>query len=200
MKRLDHVLLNITETASLVCGVLLILSAFYVSAELLSRKFLNIALLGSNEISGYVVAIGTSWAFGYALMKRSHIRIDVFYRYLPPRWLFAVDVLAAASLAAFEIIFVWYATHFLAQTWTRNSHSITSLDAPLWIPIFAWYLGWVVFLIASVYVTVASAWAYFRGDYGTVRRLAGSISQHEEVELEIHPERSLANDSTSAKV
>lgn len=199
VKRLGDVLLNISEAGSLLCGILLILSAIYVSAELLSRKFLNLALIGSNEISGYVVAIGTSWAFSYALLKRSHIRIDVFYRYLPPRWLFAVDVLASISLTAFGAIFVWYATHFLEQNWTRNSHSITSLDAPLWIPVGAWYLGWAMFLITSIYVSVGSLFAYLRGDYDTVRQLAGSISQREEAELEINPEASLGDDAAKSR-
>ena len=94
MSSLDRGVEWICEKASLVCGAMLIASAIYVSVDLVARKLLNLSLVGANEISGYVLGISTAWAFSYALLKRSHIRIDVFYRYLPPRWQAAVDIMA----------------------------------------------------------------------------------------------------------
>ena len=120
--------------------------AIYVSADLVVRKLLNMSFVGANEISGYVLAIATSWAFSYALLKRSHIRIDVFYRYLPTRWQAAIDVLAVATCKGFAAIFAWYANRYFLQVWGRGTRSITSLAFPLErIPMLAWYAGWVVF-------------------------------------------------------
>jgi hypothetical protein len=61
----------------------------------------------------------------------------------------------------------------------------------LWIPMLAWYAGWVVFLIVSLYLTVVSAWAYSRGELAAVRERVGSISE-EEVELALDPDAKLA--------
>jgi TRAP-type C4-dicarboxylate transport system permease small subunit len=177
----------VCEKAALVCGGMLIASAIYVSADLVARKILNLSLLGANEISGYVLAISTAWAFSYTLLKRSHIRIDVFYRYLPRPWRAACDVVAVAALAGFAAIFVWYANRYFFQVWGRGTRSITSLALPLWIPMLAWYAGWIVFLIVSVFLTVVSAWAYLRGELAAVQDRAGSISEEEEVELEMEP-------------
>jgi TRAP-type C4-dicarboxylate transport system permease small subunit len=171
---------------------MLIASAIYVSADLIARKVLNQSLVGANEISGYVLAVSTAWAFSYALLKRSHIRIDVFYQYLPRRWRAAIDVAAVAALAGFAAIFVWYANRYFLQVWERGTRSITSLALPLWIPMLAWYAGWIVFLIVSVYVTLVSARAYVRGEIAAVRSRVGSISEEEEVELEIDPDARLA--------
>jgi TRAP-type C4-dicarboxylate transport system permease small subunit len=192
MQSLDRSVEWVCETAALVCGAMFIVSAIYVSVDLIVRKLLNLSFVGANEISGYVLAVATSWAFSYALLKRSHIRIDVFYRYLPRRWQAAIDVVAVATLAGFAAIFAWYANRYFWQVWGRGSRSITSLAFPLWIPMLAWYAGWVVFLIVSVYLTVVSAWGYVRGELAAVQSRVGSISEEEEAELEIDPDANLA--------
>jgi TRAP-type C4-dicarboxylate transport system permease small subunit len=192
MQALDRGIEWLCEKAALVCGAMLIGSAIYVSADLIARKLLNLSFVGANEISGYVLAIASAWSFSYALLKRSHIRIDVFYRYLPTRWQAVVDVAAVATLAGFAAIFAWYANRYFFQVWGRGTRSITSLALPLWIPMLAWYAGWLVFLMVSVYLTVVSAWAYFRGELAAVRDRVGSISEEEEVELEIDPDAKLA--------
>jgi TRAP-type C4-dicarboxylate transport system permease small subunit len=192
MQSLDRSVEWVCEKAALVCGAMFIASAIYVSVDLIVRKVLNLSFVGANEISGYVLAIATSWAFSYALLKRSHIRIDIFYRYLPKRWQAAIDVVAVATLAGFAAIFAWYANRYFFQVWERGSRSITSLAFPLWIPMLAWYAGWIVFLIVSVYLTVVSALAYVRGELAAVQHRVGSISEEEEVELEINPDANLA--------
>ena len=192
MQALDRAIEWICERAALVCGAMLIASAIYVSADLIARKLLDFTFVGANEISGYVLAISSAWAFSYAVLKRSHIRIDVFYRYLPRRWRAAVDVVAIAALAGFAAIFVWYANRYFLQVWGRGTRSITSLALPLWVPMLAWYVGWIVFLIVSVYLTVVSAWAYYRGELAAVQARVGPISEEEEAELEIDPDAKLA--------
>ena len=134
MQALDRAIEWICERAALVCGAMLIASAIYVSADLIARKLLDFTFVGANEISGYVLAISSTWAFSYAVLKRSHIRIDVFYRYLPLGWRAAVDVIAIAALAGFAAIFAWYANRYFLQVWGRGTRSITSLALPLWVP------------------------------------------------------------------
>ena len=192
MRSLDRGVEWICEKAALVCGAMLIASAIYVSADLIARKVLNLSFVGANEISGYVLAVSTAWAFSYALLKRSHIRIDVFYQYLPRTWRAAIDVVAVAALAGFAAIFVWYANRYFLQVWGRGTRSITSLALPLWIPMLAWYAGWIVFLIVSLYLTLVSAWAYVSGELAAVQDRVGSISEEEEVGLEIDPDAKLA--------
>ena len=69
MERLHYVVERICETAVLACGAMLIASAVYVSADLMVRKFLNVSLVGANEISGYVLAVSTAWAFSYGIFS-----------------------------------------------------------------------------------------------------------------------------------
>jgi TRAP-type C4-dicarboxylate transport system permease small subunit len=191
MRSVDRGIERVCETAAIVCGAMLIASAIYVSIDLIARKIFNLSFVGANEISGYVLAVSSAWAFSYAILKRSHIRIDVFYQYLPLRWRALIDVVAVATLAGFAAIFVWYANRYFFQVWGRGTRSITSLAIPLWIPMLAWYLGWIVFLVVSVYLTAVAAFAYARGDLATVRERAGSISDEEDLELELDPDARL---------
>jgi TRAP-type C4-dicarboxylate transport system permease small subunit len=179
------------EKAALVCGAMLIASAIHVSIDLIGRKLFNSSFVGANEISGYVLAIVSAWAFSYTLLKRSHIRVDVFYQYLPRQVRGAIDVIAVAALAGFAALFVWYAGRYFFQVWGRGSRSITSLAIPLWIPMLGWLVGWIVFLVVSTYLTVVSTLAYFRGEIAAVQTRVGSISEEEDVELEIDPDAKL---------
>ena len=49
-----------------------------------------------------------------------------------------------------------------------------------------------MFLVVSVYLTVVSAWAYYRGELAAVQARVGPISEEEEAELEIDPDAKLA--------
>jgi TRAP-type C4-dicarboxylate transport system permease small subunit len=195
MRAIDRGIERVCETAAVVCGAMLIASAIYVSIDLIARKIFNQSFIGANEISGYVLAVSSAWAFSYAILKRSHIRIDVFYQYLPLKWRALIDVVAVATLAGFAAIFVWYANRYFFQVWGRGTRSITSLAVPLWIPMLAWYLGWIVFLLVSVYLTAVAAMAYLRGDLSAVRERAGSITDEEDLELELDPDAKLDAES-----
>lgn len=193
MQSLDRSIEWVCEKAALICGAMFIASAIYVSIDLIARKIFNTSFVGANEISGYVLAIASSWAFSYALLKRSHIRIDVVYRYFPLRAQAAIDVLSIAALAAFAAIFTWYAHRYFVQIWGRGTRSITSLAIPLWIPMIAWYAGWAVFVLVSLYLTVVSTLSLLRGDVAAVQERVGPISEEEDVELELDPDARLAS-------
>lgn len=188
MQPLDRSIERVCETAAVVCGAMLIVSAIYVSIDLIARKIFNQSFIGANEISGYVLAVSSAWAFSYAILKRSHIRIDVFYQYLPPRWRALIDVVAVAALAGLAGIFVWYANRYFFQVWGRGTRSITSLAVPLWIPMLGWYVGWIVFFLVSAYLTGVTAVAYLRSDLSAVRERAGSLTDEEDLELELDPD------------
>lgn len=182
------------EAAVLVCGVLLIGSALYVSAELVSRKLLNVSFVGANEISGYLLAVGSAWAFSYTLIKRSHIRIDTFYRLLPERWRAAIDVIAIAALAGIGGILAWHAGKTLWFAWINGVRSITTLAIPLWIPMLAWAVGLALFFLLSLYLTMRSFAAFLRGDVAFVQAQVGSLSGDEEAVQMVEEEAAIIAD------
>ena len=189
MKRLDTIFETVCEKAALLCGYLLILAAGYVSAELIARKLLGISLGGANEVSGYVLAVTTAWSFGYTMLKRSHIRIDVFTRGLSSKARAATDLMSAISMVVFAGIFVWFAVGYLDFVWQRGTRSITTLAMPIWIPVLVWCAGWILFLAVCIYLALLGTRAFLRRDYGEVQLRIGSVMEEEEliVSLEDRP-------------
>ena len=180
MRCIDRAVKATCENAVFCVGMLMVLSAMYVSAELIARKLLNLSLVGANEISGYTLAIGTAWAFSYTLLKRSHIRIDAFYSLMPPRVRAAIDIVSIASLTGLSGILVWYGTKTLFFAWSTHVVSITTLAMPQWIPMLAWNLGLVMFFILALYLTVMTLMAFVRGDLAEIQARFGTVSGDEE--------------------
>jgi TRAP-type mannitol/chloroaromatic compound transport system permease small subunit len=187
MIRLQRVLDRLCEQLVVFGGWMLVASAVFVSVEVIARKVFLVSLEGANEISSYVVAITSAWAFSYALIECGHIRIDAVYSHLSERNRALIDVLSAATLAAFAALLVWFSFRLLEFAWVNDTHANTPLRTPMWIPLLLWYLGLVLFLVMSVVSMVRAAAAWRAGDFATVRRIAGMTANEAEVELRTPP-------------
>jgi len=184
--RLHSLLEKISRAAVWVGGAALLLCAFMVSIDVIMRKLFSITMSGSDEISGYVFAATTAWAYSYCLLHRSHIRIDALYGVLPV-WLRSVlDAVGLALLLFYMAYLTDKAVDVLVTSWTHDSVSITTLSFPQWIPQLLWVsgLGWFVLTLAFllVYVLVSLA----RGDVATVQNVAGAMSAESRIDEETH--------------
>src|SRR5690606_26007820 len=80
-------------------GVLLFTAAIIVTTEVLLRKGTgyfgtSFVFSGSDEISGYLFAVGTSLSLAHVLMAKGHVRIDVLYAQFGPKVRAILDVIA----------------------------------------------------------------------------------------------------------
>ena len=100
------------------------LSAIMVTLDVLSRKLIGFTISGSDEISGYVFAAGTAWAYSYCLLTRSNIRIDALYNLLPVPVRAVLDVLGLALL----LFFMAYLTDKAIDVFV----TCTSRQSPSW--------------------------------------------------------------------
>ena len=175
---------KISRAAVWVGGAALLLCAFMVSIDVIMRKLFSITMSGSDEISGYVFAAATAWAYSYCLLHRSHIRIDALYGVLPV-WLRSVlDALGLALLLFYMGYLTNKAIDVLVTSWERDSVSITTLSIPQWIPQLLWVSGlaWFVITLALLllYVVVSLA----RGDLGRIQIVAGALSAQKHIDEE----------------
>jgi TRAP-type C4-dicarboxylate transport system permease small subunit len=166
-------------------GAMLVLAAFCIAADILGRQVFHVTVGGADELSSYALAIGSSWAFGFTLLRRGHIRIDALYKLLPERAKVVLDVLALASLAAFILMLLWQSSDLLLYSMRFRTRSNTPLLTPMWIPIGLWVLGLILFLLTTVLQIVRVLAALSRGQFARTRELAGAADVEEELaELE----------------
>ena len=157
------------ERASLyavwVGGAALMLSAIMVAVDVTFRKCCGITMSGSDEISGYVFAASTTWAYSYCLLHRSHIRIDALYNHLPRPVRAYLDVIGVTLLLIYVAVLTRHAWTAFATSYEYNSVAITTLATPLWIPQMFWVAGLILFSISvAVLAMIAGAKKFDRAE------------------------------------
>src|SRR4051812_29161506 len=76
---------TLARVSGWICGLLLTLSAFLIGLNIALREIFVVTLGGANELSGYALAVSSSWGCTVALLHRIHVRIDSVYTHLSPR-------------------------------------------------------------------------------------------------------------------
>jgi TRAP-type C4-dicarboxylate transport system permease small subunit len=166
-------------------GALFLAAAVLISVDVTARKLFSLTIGGSDELSGYCLAIGSAWSFAFALLHRANIRVDALYKYFPRPAKAALDIVALIALAAFVAVVSFYAFEVLASSVGFASRANTPLQTPLWIPQVIWFAGLAFFLVALFLVTLKALLLFADRRYAELDRLAGLPSASEEVEEEL---------------
>lgn len=182
--RLLHGATVLSRIAIWIAGALTLLSALYITADVIARKFFNAPLGGSDELSGYAFAISVSWALSFATLDRANIRIDAIYQYLPVRIAALMDWIALVALAVFIVYLTRYAAGVAEMSWFSQSTANTILGTPLWIPQTLWVagLGWLCIVLALM--LLRASFALITGNTDEVRAICGIRTTKEEASEE----------------
>ncbi|SFM51829.1 TRAP transporter small permease subunit [Marinobacter pelagius] len=162
-------------------GLLILLTVILVTIEVLSRQFFGRSNVHATEITGYVMAISTSWAFAYTLMRKAHIRIDALYLKFPVSVRGVLDLVALLSLALFCVLVVGAAFGVTEHSFSGGARANTPLGTPVWIPQALWFLGLVWFSIAVVLMSLRVLLGVIGGHVDEVQWLAGSPTLDEQI-------------------
>lgn len=177
---------RVSRVAVWIGGGALLVCAFMVSIDVIMRKLFSITMSGSDEISGYAFAAATAWAYSYALLHRSHIRIDAFYGMLPV-WLRSIlDALGLALLLYYMGYLTNKAVDVFLTSWEQDSVSITTLSVPQWIPQLLWVSGLCWFVITLAFLLIYVLVSLLLRDLTTVQNVAGALSAEKKIDEETH--------------
>ncbi|HEU0229089.1 MAG TPA: TRAP transporter small permease [Burkholderiaceae bacterium] len=175
---------QLSRVAMWAAGSLTLLSALYISVDVICRKFFNISLGGSDELSGYAFAISISWALSFATLERANVRIDALYQTLPARLCALLDWISLVCLAVFIVWLTRYAVDVAATSWVRHSTANTVLATPLWIPQYLWAAGLIWLCVVLALMLLRSSIALVTGDLATIRAICGIRTTAEEASEE----------------
>lgn len=166
-------------------GALVILAAGIIGLDVVIRKLFVLAFGGAAELSGYVLAVSSSWALALALLDRAHIRIDSLYVHLPVRICAALDVLGLIVMLGFAALLTWHGWHVFFQSFNLGSRAVTAVATPLAYPQFLWLFGLAYFALVTALLLLRASHALVTGDVATVQRLAGSRTGQQDLEEEL---------------
>jgi TRAP-type mannitol/chloroaromatic compound transport system permease small subunit len=182
-------------------GALVLLAAVLIGIDVVLRKF-ETSIGGADELAGYALAIGTSWALGAALLDRAHIRIDSLYGFFPRGLRLALDLVGLVLFVGFFGLVAWHGWGVAEQSWVSSSRSHTALETPTVIPQAVWLLGLLMLIVIGVVLFAHAVALIARGEIGAATRVISTRSAVEEVEEEIrllHETKSKEADSSCSR-
>jgi TRAP-type C4-dicarboxylate transport system permease small subunit len=161
-------------------GFALILVAFLVTLEVVLREVFLIGLSAATEISAYVLAVSTAWAYAFALLERNHVRVDAVIRLLPPGPLIVMDLLALLALTWFAGVLLWYGFGVVGWSLETGARAMTPLGTPLWLPQGLWIFGIAFFFATCLIVLVRAVALVLGGRRRAASELIGTFSRQDE--------------------
>ncbi len=173
-----------TVVFSIIGGYILLFLSFMIVFEIFARKLFAFSLQGVDEIGGYVVAITGTFGFAYALIERSHTRIDIILDHVPQVLRNLLNLIAYALVTGVALFMMRYAYVALSESILFNSHSPTPLQILLWIPQSMWLAGLVVFSVTAVAMFVHLLVLHFK-DPERAFHLYGPPTVQEEIDREL---------------
>lgn len=164
----------------------MLLSAALISLDVVFRGIWKITVFESFELSTYAFAIATAMGMSYALVSRAHIRIEVVYNLLSPRWRNWLDVLSYAGLAVVAATLLFWASQMVWANASTGARSPSALAIPLVIPQSLWLLGLVWFALLACLYALYGLWCLLAGRQQEVAELMGVSSLEDEIKESTH--------------
>jgi len=127
---LDHVYLGM----GYLCGTMFLLLALFITYQVIARKFNFVMAPGMDLMSGYTMAMASTWAFSYALRTGSHVRIDVLLPFMSTRVRWWADQTALASIVFFIGVTSWKTWEMVMKSYDIGAVTNTYPLVPLWVP------------------------------------------------------------------
>lgn len=167
---------QLNRTIALVVGVLLLCCVAVVVADIVLRQ-MGHSLGGTDEISGYVMAIATSWGMGYTLLELGHVRIDLLRGRVASRGRALFDLFAMLSLAGTITLIAYWCWPVLSRSLSNGSRANTPLETPLALVQGPWFAGWVYFMLVAWLTFIAAVQLFVRKDYKASESAIGLVNE-----------------------
>src|SRR6056297_266870 len=162
-------------------GAGLLACAALVLSDIALRR-VHASFGGTDEISGYIMAIATAWGMGYALMELGHVRIDILRTRGGAGLRAAFDLFAALVLAGTVSLVAIKAWPVVERSLANASRANTPLETPLALVQIPWFAGWVWFALVSWLTLTAAAVLVLRRDFDAADQAIGALGEAEATE------------------
>ena len=134
------------------CGMMFLLLALFITYQVIARKVGWIMAPGMDLMSGYTLAMATTWAFSYALRSGSHVRIDVLLPFMSPKVRWLADQAALGSIVFFIGVTSWKTWVMVLKSYEIGAVTNTYPLVPLYIPQTFVAIGFSMLTITAIHM------------------------------------------------
>ena len=163
---------------AILVGVLLLGCVLFVLADIVLRQA-GSGLGGTDEISGYVMAIATAWGMGYTLTELGHVRIDILRSRTGRKGRALFDLTAMLALAVTISLIAIRCWPVLDRSLSNGSRANTPLETPLALVQAPWMAGWVWFTLVAWATFAAAVALILKGEFDASENAIGTYGELE---------------------
>lgn len=166
-----------------VSGALFLLLSFYISFDVIGRRFTGFYSGVSDDMSSYVMAVSSTWSLAYALRSDRHVRVDVLMPVFPARLRAFLDLAAILTTGIFAAMLAIYSWKLTVQSYEIGARAVSLLQAPLFIPQGMMAVGFTLLLLQSALLVMTSSLRLAAGEYPrrvSTHELPSSASEESE--------------------
>ncbi len=127
---LDHV----ATALAYVSGGVLLLASFFITVDVVGRRFLHFSSKATDEFGGYALLFGGMLALAFALTTGAHVRIDVLMPHIPPWARSVLNYAALVAMTAFASIIAFYVWKLAIESYLMDARAMSFLRTPLFVP------------------------------------------------------------------
>ncbi|MFD1508486.1 TRAP transporter small permease subunit [Lacimonas salitolerans] len=172
---------SLNRWVAIVIGIGLLACVGFILLDIVLRQ-VGASFGGTDEVSGYVMAIATSWGMGYALLELGHVRIDILRGRAPARGRALFDLLSLLVLSATITLIAFRAWPVVERSLNNGSRANTPLETPLALVQLPWFGGWVWFAIVAWLTFICALVLVARGQFDKSEAAIGCFSEAETVQ------------------
>lgn len=176
---------RVSDAGVIACGFLILAASLMIGVEVVGRKLFGWSMEGADELSGYVLAITSTWALSATLLGRRHIRIDSLYGVLPTTVKLLLDLVSLTAMIVFFGFVLRFGWDLFMRSVKLGARAMSPLATPLAIPQGLWLAGLAVFLLVAVCLLGKTLQHLFAGRRDAAMALVSSRSAEEEVAEEV---------------
>lgn len=167
---------RLNRGVALLTGVLLMACAVFVLADIVLRQ-VGSSFGGTDEISGYVMAIATSWGMAFTLLELGHVRIDILRARAKARGRALFDLVSMLALTGTVTLIAYKCWPVVERSLSNGSRANTPLETPLALVQIPWFAGWIWFALMAWLTFIAAALLVVRGRFDAAEAAIGCFGE-----------------------
>ena len=169
---------RINWLVAILVGILLLACVAFVLLDIVLRQ-IGSSFGGTDEISGYVMVIATSWGMAFTLLELGHVRIDLMRSRLTAGPKAVLDLFAMLVMTLVITLIAWKSWPVVANSIANGSTANTPLETPLTLVQLPWFAGWLWFAITAWLTLLAAAVLVLQGRLDDSEKAIGAFAEVE---------------------
>jgi len=159
-------------------GIGLMLCVAFVLSDIVLRQ-IGASFGGTDEVSGYAMAIASAWGMAFTLLELGHVRIDLLRSRMASRGRVLFDLGSMLVLTGTVTVIAFRCWPVVEKSLANGSHANTVLETPLALVQIPWLAGWIWFAVMAWITLLAALTLFLQGRFDAAESAIGAFAEQD---------------------